>query len=133
VAKILLVEDHEDSRDLVKLALEIDGHTVTDVITGEDGVRIAREFTPDLIILDISLAGEIDGIETLRRLRAIPELDRVPVVALTAHAMPSDQRAILDAGFDKYLTKPIVDFEEFKEEIRRGIEDGRTDALEQTV
>ena len=125
MANILLVEDHGDSREVIRIALETGGHTVADASTGEDGINMLERFSPNLIILDISLAGDIDGIETLRRLRAMRTLDSVPVFALTAHAMAQDRAAITEAGFDKYLTKPIVDFDEFNAAVNEGIVNGR--------
>ena len=128
MAKILLVEDHKDSRDLIRLVLELDGHTLVEAASGEDSLKVAGSFRPDLIILDISLAGDIDGIETLKRLRTDAAFDSTPVVALTAHAMKSDAETIMAAGFDRYLTKPIVDFEAFKVEIDDQLRNGRNGA-----
>ncbi|MFN6962956.1 MAG: response regulator [Pyrinomonadaceae bacterium] len=128
MAKVLLVEDHQDSRELISAILEIDGYVVELAARGEDGVRMAVEQPPDMIILDISLAGEIDGIETLRRLRAHSALDHVPVYALTAHTTLSDRQAIASAGFDKYLTKPIVDLNGFRREISEALVKGRRPA-----
>ena len=126
MAKILLVEDHKDSRELIRLVLEMEGHTIVEVSTGEDGLKLAPTFQPDLVILDISLAGEIDGVETLKRLRTDTAFDKTPVVALTAHAMKNDRETILSAGFDHYLTKPIVDLNEFKIEINGQLATGRS-------
>ena len=126
MAKILLVEDHKDSRDLIRLVLEMEGHTIVEASTGEDGLKMAPTFRPDLVILDISLAGDFDGIETLKRLRTDAAFDKTPVVALTAHAMKNDEDAIMSAGFDRYMTKPIVDFNEFKIEINEQLVKGRS-------
>lgn len=126
MAKILLVEDHKDSRDLIRLVLEMEGHTIVEASSGEDGLKVAPSFRPDLVILDISLAGDIDGVETLKRLRADDAFQKTPVVALTAHAMKNDREAILAAGFDRYMTKPIVDFNEFKVEINEQLIHGRS-------
>ena len=125
MAKILLIEDHKDSRDLIRLVLELDGHTLVEATSGEDGLKVAAGFRPDLVILDISLAGDIDGIETLNRLRTDARFDATPVVALTAHAMKTDEQTIIAAGFDRYLTKPIIDFEAFKGQINDQIQNGR--------
>ena len=126
MAKILLVEDHKDSRELIRLVLEMEGHTIVEVSTGEDGLKLAPTFQPDLVLLDISLAGEIDGIETLKRLRSDTAFDKTPVVALTAHAMKNDMETILSAGFDYYMTKPIVDLNEFRVEINGQLTTGRS-------
>ena len=125
MAKILLIEDHQDSRDLIRYVLEIDDHTVVEASTGEDGIRLSKPFTPELILLDISLAGEIDGMETARRLRRDTAFDKTVIIALTAHAMKNDEEMILAAGCDKYFTKPIVDFEVFRAEINRALIEGR--------
>lgn len=125
MAKILLVEDHQDSRDLIRFVLEIDDHTIVEAATGEEGLKLAKQFAPELILLDISLAGEIDGMETARRLRSDNAFDRTVIFALTAHAMKNDEQMILSAGFDKYFTKPIVDFEVFRAEINKAVLNGR--------
>ena len=125
MAKILLIEDHQDSRDLIRIVLEIDEHTVVEVATAEEGLRLAKQFNPELIIMDISLAGEIDGLEATRRLRCDAAFDRTVIFALTAHAMKNDEDMILAAGCDKYFTKPIVDFEVFRQEIAKALVRGR--------
>jgi two-component system cell cycle response regulator DivK len=130
VAKILLVEDHPDSRDLIRFVLEIDDHTIVEASTGEEGLKLATQFAPDLILLDISLAGEIDGMETARRLRREATSAQTVIFALTAHAMKNDEEMILAAGFDKYFTKPIVDFEIFRAEINKALLNGRVDRAE---
>jgi two-component system cell cycle response regulator DivK len=104
----------------------MEGHTIVEASSGEDGLKVAPSFRPDLVILDISLAGDIDGVETLKRLRADDAFQKTPVVALTAHAMKNDREAILAAGFDRYMTKPIVDFNEFKVEINEQLIHGRS-------
>jgi len=104
----------------------MEGHTIVEASTGEDGLKIAPAFRPDLVILDISLAGDFDGIETLKRLRSDTNFDKTPVVALTAHAMKTDEEDIMNAGFDHYMTKPIVDFNEFKIAINDRIVKGRS-------
>ena len=133
MAKILLIEDHQDSRDLIRIVLEIDDHTIVEAATGEDGLKLAKQFAPELILLDISLAGEIDGMETARRLRDDAAFDRTNIFALTAHAMKNDEEMILSAGFDKYFTKPILDFEAFKAEINRAVLSGRNENVKTTV
>jgi two-component system cell cycle response regulator DivK len=126
MAKILLIEDHEDSRELIRLILEMDAHTVVEATTGEEGLSLAKTFAPDLIIMDISLAGEIDGLETTRRLRADRAFDETVIFALTAHAMKGDDEMILAAGCDQYFTKPIVDFEVFGSALAGALENGRS-------
>jgi two-component system cell cycle response regulator DivK len=103
---ILVVEDNEKNRKLVRDLLTVKGYRVVEVETGEDGVRIAREQRPALVLMDIQLPG-IDGIEALRQLRADGETAAIPVIAVTASAMNRDRQTILAAGFDGYQAKPI--------------------------
>jgi two-component system, cell cycle response regulator DivK len=103
---ILVVEDNEKNRKLVRDLLTVKGYRVVEVETGEDGVRIAREQRPALVLMDIQLPG-IDGIEALRQLRADGDTAAIPVVAVTASAMHRDRQTILAAGFDGYQAKPI--------------------------
>jgi CheY-like chemotaxis protein len=103
---ILVVEDNEKNRKLVRDVLVVKGYRLLETETGEDGLRLAREQHPALILMDIQLPG-IDGIETLRRLRADPATAAIPVVAVTASAMTQDRQKIMVAGFDGYQAKPI--------------------------
>jgi two-component system, cell cycle response regulator DivK len=103
---ILVVEDNEKNRKLVRDVLVVKGYRLLETETGEEGLRVAREQHPALILMDILLPG-IDGIETLRRLRADPATATIPVVAVTASAMTQDRQKILAAGFDGYQAKPI--------------------------
>lgn len=125
MAKILLVEDEPDNRDLIRLFLESDGHAVATAATGEDAVAEAGRAAFDLILMDLSLPGEFDGIEATRLLRADARFDRVPVVALTAHAMRGDRERALAAGCDEHIPKPIVDLREFAVEVERLVARGR--------
>jgi two-component system, cell cycle response regulator DivK len=103
---ILVVEDNDKNRKLVRDVLTAKGYRLIEAETGEDGLRLAGEQRPDLVLMDIQLPG-IDGIETLRRLRADPATAGTPVVAVTASAMTQDRQKILAAGFDAYQSKPI--------------------------
>jgi CheY-like chemotaxis protein len=103
---ILVVEDNDKNRKLVRDVLTVRGYRLLEAVTGEDGVRLAREHRPDLVLMDIQLPG-IDGIEALRQLRADPALAGTPVLAVTASAMTHDRQKILAAGFDGYQSKPI--------------------------
>ncbi|HXH83811.1 MAG TPA: response regulator [Candidatus Tectomicrobia bacterium] len=103
---ILIVEDNDKNRKLVRDVLGARGYRCLEAETGEDGVRLAREHRPALVLMDIQLPG-IDGIEALRRLRAEPALAGIPVIAVTASAMTHDRQRILAAGFDGYQSKPI--------------------------
>jgi two-component system cell cycle response regulator DivK len=124
MAKILFVEDEPDIRDLVRLALE-DEHRVTLAGTAEEGLARAAEVAPDLILMDISLGGALDGLEATRRLRADPHFDSTPIIALTAHAMPSDRARVLAAGCDEHWPKPITDLLAFRDMIARVAAVGR--------
>ena len=103
---ILVVEDNEKNRKLVRDLLTVKGYRVLETETGEDGLRVARAEHPALILMDIQLPG-IDGIETLRRLRAETYTATIPIVAVTASAMTQDRQKIMAAGFDGYQAKPI--------------------------
>jgi two-component system, cell cycle response regulator DivK len=103
---ILIVEDNEKNRKLERDVLQFHGYRTMEAETGEDGVRLARESLPALVLMDIQLPG-ISGIEALRRLRADSETQGIAVMAVTASAMAQDRQAILAAGFDGYLSKPV--------------------------
>ena len=94
---ILIVEDNEKNMKLVRDILRHKGHATIEAATGEDGVRLAREAPPDLILMDIQLP-DIDGIEALRRIREDPALDAMPVIAVSASVMPDDQQKIVSLG-----------------------------------
>jgi two-component system, cell cycle response regulator DivK len=103
---ILVVEDNEKNRKLVRDVLTVTGYRLLESETGEEGVRLAREQHPALILMDIQLPG-INGIEALRHLRGDPATASIPVVAVTASAMTHDRQKIVAAGFDGYQAKPI--------------------------
>jgi two-component system, cell cycle response regulator DivK len=103
---ILVVEDNALNRKLVKDVLEHAGFTVLSVPTGEEGVQVATEQPPDLVLMDLQLPG-IDGTEALRQLRSHPSSRTIPVVAVTAFAMQEDRDHARAAGFDGYVQKPI--------------------------
>jgi CheY-like chemotaxis protein len=103
---ILIVEDNEKNLKLVRDVLRHTGYQTIEAGTGEDGIRLAKERGPALILMDIQLPG-IDGITALGQLRADPATRAIPVIAVTASAMTQDRKKILAAGFDGYQTKPI--------------------------
>lgn len=103
---ILIVEDNEKNRKLVRDVLSFKGYEILEAETGEDGVRLALERRPRLILMDIQLPG-IDGIEALRRIRAQEDTRGIPIVAVTASAMDRDRQQIMAAGFDGYQSKPL--------------------------
>jgi two-component system cell cycle response regulator DivK len=106
MAKILLVEDNEMNRDMLSRRLERKGYHVTLAVDGAEGLQQARSTAPDLILMDMSLP-VIDGWEVTRQLKADEATRRIPVIALTAHAMASDEQKARDAGCDDFDTKPI--------------------------
>jgi two-component system cell cycle response regulator DivK len=103
---VLIVEDNEKNRKLARKILEKKGYRTIEVETGEEGVEAARRDRPDIILMDYQLPG-IDGIETFRRIRADPAIPHMPIVAVTASAMPEDTARMKAAGFDGFETKPI--------------------------
>lgn len=105
--QIAVIEDNPDNRLLVRVILD-PLYQVTDYENGVEALAGMRRQKPDLVLLDVSLP-EMDGTEVLARIRADDRLRALPVVALTAHAMAGDRVKFLAAGFDDYLTKPIVD------------------------
>ena len=123
MSTILIVEDNDKNMKLVRDILQHRGHATLEATTGEDGVRLAIEARPELILMDIQLSG-IDGIEALRRIRARPGLDAVPVLAVSASVMPDDQRHIGSSGFDAFLTKPIS-LKPFVAAVERFLKNGR--------
>jgi CheY-like chemotaxis protein len=104
--RILVVEDNLLSLELVADLLEAVGFIVGHAHTAEDGLRAARELSPDLILMDLSLPG-LDGLAATKALRADPATRHLTIIALTAHAMKGDEALALSAGCDGYLTKPI--------------------------
>ena len=108
---ILIVEDNDKNRKLERDVLQFHGYQIMEAVTGEDGLRLAGERPPALVLMDIQLPG-MSGIEALAALRADPVLRTIPVIAVTASAMTHDRQKILAAGFDGYQSKPIsiVDF-----------------------
>jgi two-component system, cell cycle response regulator DivK len=103
---ILIVEDNEKNRKLVRDVLQFKGYRTLDAETAEIGLSLAREARPELILMDIQLPG-MNGIDALAHLRADADTRHIPVVAVTASAMMHDRQKILAAGFDAYQSKPI--------------------------
>jgi two-component system cell cycle response regulator DivK len=103
---ILIVDDNEKTRKLLRDVLQFKGYRTIEAEMGEDGVNLAMQHKPDLILMDYQLPG-IDGIEAFRRIRNSPDTAHIPIVAVTASAMPEDAKKMKTAGFDGFLTKPI--------------------------
>jgi CheY-like chemotaxis protein len=106
VARILLVEDNEMNRDMLVRRLEKRGYDVVVAVDGGQGVSMARDESPDLILMDMSLP-VIDGWEATRQIKGAPETSAIPVIALTAHAMQGDREQALAAGCEDFDTKPV--------------------------
>jgi two-component system cell cycle response regulator DivK len=106
VAKILLVEDNEMNRDMLSRRLQRKGYEVVMAEDGAQGVALARNETPDVILLDMSLP-VIDGWEAARQLKGDTSTQAIPIIALTAHAMSGDREKALEAGCNDYDTKPV--------------------------
>jgi CheY-like chemotaxis protein len=117
--KILLVEDNEMNRDMLSRRLERKGFSVLLAMDGQQGISMAQQERPDLILMDMSLP-VLDGWEATRRLKAAPETCGIPIIALTAHAMQSDEQKAHEAGCDDFDTKP-VELERLLEKMRRFI------------
>ncbi len=123
MSTILIVEDNEKNMKLARDVLQSRGYTTLEAVSGEDGVRMAVEKKPDLVLMDIQLPG-INGIEALRQMRTDPGCARIPIVAFTASVMSTDRSQISEAGFDGFIGKPI-NLKEFLETVKRVLETGR--------
>ena len=121
--RILVVEDNPLNLKLVRDVLTASGYEVVEAETGEDGVSLAADCEPDLVLMDLQLPG-IDGYEALRLIREDPRTGAVPVVALTAFAMREDRERTARAGFDGYLSKPIS-VRELPSQVGEFLDDGR--------
>ena len=106
MTRILLVEDNEMNRDMLARRLTRRGYEVTIAVDGEQGVRMAQQEMPNLILMDMGLP-VLDGWEATRQLKAEATTQSIPIIALTAHAMTGDRTKALEAGCDDYDTKPI--------------------------
>jgi two-component system cell cycle response regulator DivK len=117
---ILIVEDNDKNLKLVRDVLQVKGYTTIEAGTAEDGIVLARERKPDLILMDIQLPG-MNGIEAIGVLRADSATAAIPVVAVTASVMPQDRNKITEAGFNAYVGKPI-NLKEFLDTVRNMLE-----------
>ena len=119
---ILIVEDNDKNLKLVRDVLQVKGYATIEAGTAEDGIVLARERRPDLILMDIQLPG-MNGIAAIGVLRADPTTAAIPVVAVTASVMPQDRNKITEAGFNAYVGKPI-NLKEFLDTVRTLLERG---------
>ena len=114
---ILIVEDNEKNRKLIRDVLQVKGYQTLETETAEEGHNLAVKNHPALILMDIQLPG-MDGITALKQIRANPITKTIPVIAITASAMSYNRQAMLAEGFDGYQSKPIS-VKDFLEEVRR--------------
>ena len=117
--RVLVIEDNPLNLELIVDLLEAKDFSVLQARNAEEGLRLARDAGPDLVLMDLSLPG-MDGLAATQRLKADPATRPLPVIALTAHAMKGDEAAALAAGCDGYLTKPI-DTRTFPDQVTRFI------------
>lgn len=105
--RVLVVEDHEENRRILRLLLASAGIDMIEALTGEEGVAAAERERPDLILMDIQLPG-LDGYEATRRIKADPAIRHIPIIVVTSYALSGDDVKAFEAGCDAYVTKPFV-------------------------
>ena len=103
---VMVVEDNEKNRKLMRVVLKAKGYNVIEAATGEEALNILRNQKPDIILMDIQLPG-IDGITLIKQIKATTALKDTPIIAVTAYAMKGDEEKIMEAGCDAYVSKPI--------------------------
>ena len=106
MSTVLIIEDNEKNMKLARDVLQAKGYKTLEAVTGEEGVKLAKERVPDLVLMDIQLP-EVSGLEVTKWLKDDPELKAIPVVAVTAFAMKGDEERIREGGCEAYLSKPI--------------------------
>jgi CheY-like chemotaxis protein len=121
MALVLLVEDTEDNRFMLRRLLEMSGYTVIEARNGEEAVQVAADERPNLILMDLSLP-IIDGLAATRRIRKLPDFDQVPIVAVSAHDTADFHSDAIAAGCNSYITKPI-DFNELEQLLQQLLPD----------
>ena len=114
---ILIIEDNEKNRRLTRDVLGVKGYKTIESETAEEGLKLAAEQSPALILMDIQLPG-MDGITAMKQLKADPKTRSIPIIAITASAMTNNRQAMLAEGFDGYQTKPIS-LKDFLREVQR--------------
>jgi two-component system, cell cycle response regulator DivK len=117
---VLIVEDNDKNMKLARDVLQNKGYQTIEAVTGEEGVKLALQRRPDLVLMDIQLPG-INGIEAFKQIRADAKTAHIPVIALTASVTPTDRSQITAAGFDAFVGKPI-NLKEFLDTVKRLIE-----------
>jgi two-component system cell cycle response regulator DivK len=118
--KILVVDDREDSRILVGKILRLRGYEVIGAGTGEDAINMAQNELPALILMDVRMPGEIDGLEATRRIKALPQLAHIPILVMTASVRPEDMQPALGEGCSGFIRKPI-DIDELPRQVAEHI------------
>ncbi len=103
--RILVIEDQEDNRQIIRDLMSANGYELIEAVTGEQGLEMVARERPDLILMDIQLPG-IDGYEVTRRIKADPKFRSIPVIAVTSYALSGDDKKAFAAGCDGYVTKP---------------------------
>jgi len=103
---ILVIEDQEDNRRIMRDLLTSVNYNIIEAVTGEEGVRFAETHRPDLILMDIQLP-DFDGYEATRKIKAIPALSSIPIIAVTSYALSGDDIKAFEAGCDAYVSKPF--------------------------
>ena len=129
-ATVLVVEDFDETRFMLKLALEMSGYNVLEAVNGEEAVDIARREQPDLILMDLSLP-LLDGFAATRSIREETQLSNVPIVAVTAHVTADYRVKALAAGCNEYVTKPL-DFEKLERLINDLLHDLKSSSARST-
>jgi len=114
---ILIIEDNEKNRRLCRDVLQVKGYKTIESETAEEGLKLALEQSPALILMDIQLPG-MDGITAMKQLKADPNTQSIPIIAITASAMTNNRTTMLGEGFDGYQTKPIT-LKDFLGEVER--------------
>jgi two-component system cell cycle response regulator DivK len=104
--RILIIEDTEDNRHIMRIALRGAGFEVLEATDGAAGIEAAAKYKPDLILMDIQLP-IVDGYEATRRIKAMPELAKIPIIAVTSYALSGDEAKAKEAGCDAYVAKPF--------------------------
>ena len=120
--KLLIIDDDAHLRESLAEVLELDGFECHQAGAAKEGIAAASKLEPEIVIMDIQLP-DIDGIEALRRIREVHELDAMPVVAVSASVMPDDQQKIVTSGFDAFVTKPIH-LKHFVDTVKRFLDGG---------
>ncbi|MCV2349993.1 response regulator transcription factor [Paucibacter sp. Y2R2-4] len=112
--KILIVEDQEEIRELIRVTLEFDDYQIDEAPNGDEGLSKVSSFKPDLMLLDVMMPGGLNGLQVCQRVKGDPALKRTKVVLLTARGQEADKQAGIKAGADEYLIKPFSPMELMK-------------------